>query len=153
MFTPARMKARCAGPSYGRARAEGGRAAVKLNPGERSILAQFAARPDAEQAVQALKQAGFEDSQLDRVGKFGYDPRVDRKRPGITTNETSLANAVLDPALLDDDSRVLMAAFPESSGMSGPNTIDHMPYLVTIVTSDERVQDAVDLILEHGGRV
>ncbi|HEY3368286.1 MAG TPA: hypothetical protein VGK74_24805 [Symbiobacteriaceae bacterium] len=126
---------------------------MKLEPGERSILASFAAGPNAEAAVAALKGSGFPIAQMDRIGRFGYSPRVDRKRPAITANETSQANATLDPAQLDDDSRILMAAFPENSGMSGEMTMDQMPFLVTVVTRAELVDQAVAIITEHGGRV
>ena len=126
---------------------------MKSEPGERSILASFQSGPAAEQVTEALKQAGFGEVQMDRIGKFGVDPDTDKQRPGIAGNETSMAAAVLDPAALDDDSRVLMAAFPEASGLSGSFTMDHYPFLVTVVTSEEQAQEAEAIIKQHGGRV
>lgn len=127
---------------------------MKLKPGERSILASFEHGPDAEAALKALKQEGFEEAQMDRIGKFGVDPDNDMQRPGIAGNETSMAAATLDPAALDDDSRVLLAATPEASGLSGGSTMfEHRPFLVTVVTTEQQVDDAVRIINEHGGRV
>jgi hypothetical protein len=125
---------------------------MKLEPGERSILASFSAGPQAETALAALKQAGFEDVQLDRVGRFGYAPDVDGEQPIIAGKESSQAHAVLAPALLDDDTAILMAATPEASGLAGDIADGELPFLVTIVTTDGRLKAAMDLVHKHGGR-
>lgn len=125
---------------------------MKLKPGEQSILASFSSGPDAESCLTALKQAGYPEAQMDRVGNSGYKPDVYELRPAIAGKESSLANVTLDPAQLDDNSRILLAATPDASGMSGGSS-DIKPFLVTVLTSKDRVQDAVDIIQQHGGRV
>lgn len=126
---------------------------MKLEPGERSILASFAHGPQAEKAVSALKAAGFTEVQFDRLGKFGFRPDLDEQRPAISGDESSLVKAVLNPGQLDDQSRILLGATTEASGMSAPDTADNMPFLVTVVTDEANVDRGVRIIQEHGGRV
>jgi hypothetical protein len=126
---------------------------MKLEPGERSILASFASGPDAEAALSELKEAGYRTVQMDRIGKFGFRPDVAEQRPILSGKESSLVQAVLQPAQLDDDSAILLGASTEASGMSAPNTADRAPFLVTVVTNEARVQAAVDILHNHGARV
>jgi hypothetical protein len=126
---------------------------MKLEPGEHTLMATFAHGQNAEEALAALKQAGYSDMEMDRVSPYGFRPDVEEKRPAIHGDETSLVNAVLGPALMDDETRVLMGATPEASGMSGPYTADGQNFLITLVTSNDRVQDAVSILQQHGGRV
>lgn len=127
---------------------------LKLNRGERSILANFEDGPAAEQAVAALKQAGYTDVGLDRVDGFpgGRNPDDDT-RPGI--GEASEVTAILagNSTMLDDDARVLMNAMPEASGMAGTPTQIVPPFLVTVVTDEQGLDRAVGIIKRHGGRV
>lgn len=126
---------------------------MKLEPGERSILASFAFQGNAEEASQALHAAGYNTVQLDRVGRFGVRPEADERRPAIAGSESSNARAVLNPGRMDNNTAILLGASTEVSGMSAPDTADNMPYLVTVVTSEEKVDRAVAIIQEHGGRV
>lgn len=126
---------------------------MKLNPGERSILASFSAGPKAETALRELKAAGFGTTQLDRVGRYGFRPDTDQQRPAIAGKEESLTAAVLSPAQLDEESAVLLAATPEASGLADPVTEDRGPFLLTVVTDEAGVSEAVEIIQRHGGIV
>lgn len=126
---------------------------MKLEPGEHTLMATFESGPQAEEALEALKVAGYSEVQMDRIGKFGRKPDVNEERPAIAGKETSLANATLSPDAIDGNTRILLAATPEASGMSAPGGPDVPPFLVTIVTSNDRVQQAVDIIHKHHGRV
>ena len=127
---------------------------MKLDPGEHTLLASFAHGPEAEQAVRALKEAGYTDVKLDRIDQAGYQPDIFEERPPTEGGgETSLARAVLKPGQMDGSTRVLLAATPDASGMSGASSDVDMPFLVTIVTRNERVDQAVKLVEKLGGRV
>lgn len=126
---------------------------MKLEPDERSILAFFALEPQATKALQSLKESGFTEVQLDRVGRFGFRPDADERRPAISGKETSLVNAVLNPGRLDDESRVLLGATTEASGMSAPDNGDDYPFLVSVLTSQQRADAAVSLLKKLGARV
>jgi len=126
---------------------------VKLNPGERSILAGFFQRTDAEAAQAALKQAGFAIAQIDRVSEHGTETGADTRRPAIGGGATSLAGSVLyaKDGLLDEDARVIMAAMPDVSGMAG-EVRQEAPYLLTVVTHGDRVEEARSIIQHHRGK-
>lgn len=126
---------------------------MKLEPGEHTLMATFESSNQAEEALKALKAAGFTEAQMDRIGTFGYKKDGGEDRPFPGPNETSVANAVLKPDRLDGNTRVLMAATPEASGMSASGGPDVPPFLVTIVCHNERVDQAVEIIHKHHGRV
>jgi hypothetical protein len=126
---------------------------MKLNPGERSILAGFFQRTDAEAALEALGQAGFTESQLDRVSEAGFEPGADTRRPAMGGGGSSQAGSILygHEGMLSDDLRVLLAAMPAVSGMAG-EVRQEAPFLVTIVTSEDRVEEALQIIRNHRGK-
>lgn len=128
---------------------------MKLEPGERSILASFKAWEEGHEATVALKRAGFETVQIDRVSHYGVDPEADRHRP-VLGDASSLAGSVLwghEKNMSSDSVRILLAATPEASGMSGDGVMDGYNVLVTVVTTEERLDEAVDLLKRHGARV
>jgi hypothetical protein len=131
----------------------GGQTDVKLNPGERSILASFASETKARDCVDALKQAGYDTVQFDHVGRFGVRHETDEERPAISGKESSNVRTVLNPAQMDNNTAILLGASSEVSGMAGGDTAGNMPYLVTVVTSEVQTDRAVALIQKHGGRV
>lgn len=127
---------------------------MKLEPGERSILASFHDGPNAERAADELKQAGFETVQMDRVGGFGDAPGPDRQWVGLGSAGSQVRNILMDPEGLGNESaRVLLGAMPESSGMAGAPVNLVPPFLVTVVTRAERVDEAVEILKRHGARV
>ncbi|HYF79562.1 MAG TPA: hypothetical protein VD973_20845 [Symbiobacteriaceae bacterium] len=126
---------------------------MKLERDEHSLFASFQSGPQAEAALGALKAAGYTEIQMDRIGQWGYKPDVLEQRPAYRGDESSLVQAVLGPEPLDDESRVLLGATTDASGMSAPDKTDDMPFLVTLVTSNSQVARAVQIIEEHGGRV
>jgi hypothetical protein len=128
---------------------------MKLEPGERSIFGSFGSGPNAEACRDELIKAGFKEVQLDRIGKFGFRPEDYEDQPAIAGDESSAVKAVLNPpaGATRADTRVLLGAFPESSGMSAPDTGDRAPFLIVVVTNDSRVDEAVEIMEKHGGRV
>lgn len=127
---------------------------MKLESGERSILANFHDGPDAERAANELKQAGYETVQMDRVGAFGDAPGPDRNWLGLGSASSQVRNLLTDSGRAGDDSvRVLLGAMPESSGMAGAPVDLVPPFLVTVVTRDDRVDEAVEILKRNGARV
>jgi len=127
---------------------------MKLEPGERSILASFQNGPAAEAAEEALRQAGFTEVQFDQVGAFGFDPEPNEGRVALGS-EGSQVTATLfgHERMLGDDVRVLLGATPEASGMAGPLSGNFPSFLVTVVTTENRLNEAVEVVHRHGGRV
>lgn len=129
---------------------------MKLEPGERSILAYFKAWEPGHEAVVELQRNGFGEVQIDLVDRFGFDPGADRRRPALSGEGTSLAASVLyghEGTLGGDDSEVLLAATPQASGMSDPGTNEGFNVLVTVLTSERRVDEAVEILKRFGAQV
>lgn len=126
---------------------------MKLNPGERSILAGFFQRTDAEAALDQLKQAGFTEAQLDRISEHGFEGGADSRRPALGGGATSLSATVLHghEGAWTDDAAQLLAAMPAVSGMSG-EVRQEAPFLLTIVTSEERVEEALGIVRRNRGK-
>ncbi|BDG59984.1 hypothetical protein [Caldinitratiruptor microaerophilus] len=126
---------------------------MRLDPGERSILATFGQYPRAVAAREALLGAGFRTVQVDRIGAGGYDPEPDRAR--LRTGETPTQGVVWQDEtgkLPGDDVRPLVAAMPEVSGMAGPLVAGGHGVLLTAVVPEERLEEALDIIRRLGGR-
>lgn len=124
---------------------------MKLNPGERSILAGFFQRTDAQAAMAELKQAGFAECQLDRISETGFETGADTRRIG--TGGSSQTGPILygHEGTLNDDIRPLLAAMPAVSGMAGE--VDQTaPFLITIVTNDQRVEEALTIVRRNRGK-
>ncbi|HWI60548.1 MAG TPA: hypothetical protein VNT75_01780 [Symbiobacteriaceae bacterium] len=126
---------------------------MKLEPDERSILASFDHGPAAEAALGALKAAGYSEAQMDRIAESGFKPGSRIEKPGIAGNEPSLTDTVLKPDGLDSNSRILLGASTEVSGLSAPESAGMSPFLITIVTNEAGIKKAVQILKEHGGRV
>ncbi len=127
--------------------------ALKLNPGERSILATFQQFPRAEAARSALNRAGFATAKVDRIGEAGYNPNPGYFSP-YHGQATSLAGITYfdSPAELgDQEKRPLLAAKPEASGMAGDLTARGQGVLLTAVVPEDRLQTALEIIRQLGG--
>ncbi|MFZ5816836.1 MAG: hypothetical protein ACOY93_16340 [Bacillota bacterium] len=126
---------------------------MKLNPGERSILGAFFQRTDAEAALEELRQAGFTEVQLDRISEHGFEGGADSRRPAIGGGASSLSATVLHghEGAWRDDVAQLLAAMPAVSGMAG-EVEQTAPFLLTIVTGEERVEEALQIVRRHRGK-
>lgn len=129
---------------------------MQLSPGERSILSYFPTRGKAQQAVEALKEAGVSEVRLDRISRYGEtnDARINNpvNRAETLTGITLFSEKRGE---LDDATRVLLGADPsvsgygcEDYGVAGGRT-----FLVTAVTNEDLLDRAVQIVKEHGGQV
>lgn len=127
---------------------------MKLDPGEHTLMGAFHHYPRAEAAEKALRQAGYDAVQLDRIAKEGFDPGRNEERPGWGGEPSQVTATIYGhERMLGRDTRVLLGAMPENSGMAGPMTADMPSFLLTVVCKNERVDEAVRIMEEHGGRV
>ncbi|MGB9802252.1 hypothetical protein [Desulfofundulus sp.] len=131
---------------------------MQLNSGERSILAYFPSSTKARRAIEELKAAGYETISLDRVSRFGVEDNAEVNYAIAGRAETitglTLFSAGTD-SLSNSESRVLKAADPSVSGMAAHDygTAGGRAFLVTVVTSEDRVRGAVDILEKHGAQV
>jgi len=123
---------------------------MKLNPGERSILGMFNHWNDAKAALDELQQAGIREAAIDRIGELSPEPGVDLRNPG--RGAASLVDQIMNgPGVgIDGDEAILLGADPAVHGLSG-DLRQETRFLLTVVTSDERVQEARQIIQRHRG--
>lgn len=126
---------------------------MRLEPGESSILATFHSFPQAEECKRALQAAGFETVQIDRIGEHGYNPEAAWHSPyhGLTTTIAGVTYEDTPAQFSGADTRPLLAAMPEASGMSGPLTAQGHGVLLTAVVPEARREEAYRIIRRHGG--
>jgi hypothetical protein len=126
---------------------------MKLDPGERSILASFTNEAAAAEAVKVLRSEGYVEVRLDHLNR-NQEPGgqvSDRIGLGGRASQSQAVNG--EQTLADEDVRVLEAATPAVSGMAG-EPIEPIPsILVTVVAHDRHINGAVEIIQQHGGRV
>lgn len=118
---------------------------MQLNPGQRSILAYFADENSAQMAAARLKALGFSDIQIDTVSRFPYG-KASRGFKG------SLSSLVIGQDY-DRSLGVLLASDPSVSGMSSSDMAGSYPYLVTLVTENEKADSALNILREYGAYV
>lgn len=129
-----------------------------VKKGERAIFAYFSSSTKAENAVEALSQAGFPDASVKRASRFGvmHDASYDNALTGQAETLTGLS---LFSANTDRDAnqseRILMAADPSVSGMSarGYGVTGDKPFSVIAFAPEARVEEAVRILEAHGASV
>ncbi|AKX93679.1 hypothetical protein [Neomoorella thermoacetica] len=131
---------------------------MRLERDERSLLAYFPSSTRAQEAINALQEAGIREVQFDRVGRFGTRYNDQYNNPlanqASTITGLSLYSADINP-LVKTDTRALLAADPSVSGVGLKNygVAGNEGFLVTVVTSPERVDEVREIIEAHGGRL
>nr|WP_066639140.1 hypothetical protein [Desulfolucanica intricata] len=130
---------------------------MQLAPGERSILAFFPSSTKAEACSKALQEAGLNEVRVDRISRYGVEADSVFNNPiaGRAKTMTGLTLFSADTSTINDsDSRVLMGADPSvySMGRDDEMAGGHA-FLLTAVTGQEKVEEAVNLIKQHGGEV
>jgi len=120
---------------------------VQLQPGEKLIVAYFPSDTQANEAVELLKQKGYTDAQVDQITRFPKSGMYNR------TN-LSLSSKVLDTTTYDRSLGPLMAADPSVSGMgTGHELPGGTAFLVSLVTDESKVQEAVQILKGYGATV
>ena len=125
---------------------------MQLKPGERSILSYFPTTNKAQQAGDELLKAGFSEIQIDRISRYGFNSDASFDNP--INNAKTISGLTHFSA--DGESRnTLLAADPTASGYGDRNygIAGGQAFLLTLVTVDDRVNEAVGIIKKYGGTV
>lgn len=126
---------------------------MQLSQDEQSILAYFPSSDKAKEAAEALKSMGIEEVQIDRISRYGVsnDREINNPISGQADTLTGLTLFSADTdQFADNDARILMGADPSVSGMAANNygIGGGKSFLLTVVTSTDRVDEAVQLLTE-----
>lgn len=122
----------------------------------RNVLAYFTRREQAERARSVLRQEGFDTVQVDRIGRYGGESSQALHNP-LTGNIESLADLSAGADTDGSDAGVLIAADTSASGLAHGHDFDpdieERAWLVTVVTGEDRINRAVQILEDTGGTV
>lgn len=124
---------------------------------QRNIFGYFQTMDQAQKAAEELKAHGFETISIDRfspmLGGNPYDG--DEEIASIFQNQSnSLTTTTLGAPPMDDDARILAATHPDASGLAGSTGFSHPEDIcVTVITNNDRYEEAFDLLEQYGARV
>lgn len=120
---------------------------MQLQPGEKSILAYFANRDSAEHAMEELKQMGITDVRMDQTSGFN-------RHTNYATSATSLSVLTMGEAgRLLPAYGALLAADPAVSGMTDRSDPGSHNFLVTVITNDTNLEQALQSLRNYGAQV
>lgn len=129
---------------------------MQLPEGERALLAYFPSSTRAQDAASELKDQGFvpdsESIQIDRVSRFGASSDANYNSP---INNANTLSGVTIFSSQGNDVSPLLAADPSASGMSdgGNGMAGGHAFLLTLVTNEKNVKEAVNIIKQYGGDI
>ncbi|MFZ5596446.1 MAG: hypothetical protein ACOY31_05485 [Bacillota bacterium] len=130
---------------------------MQLSPGERSVLAYFPSSNDAQKAASALNRAGFSQTRVDRVSR--YDVSINNRINNPVNNAVTQTGPTIysdsTAGNLSDTGRILISADPSVSGYGDVNygVAGGKSFLLTVVTSDEKISQAEEIIGRYGGKI
>ncbi|QSO50894.1 hypothetical protein JZ785_18685 [Alicyclobacillus curvatus] len=118
---------------------------------DRTVLSSFFSREEATQAKQKIVRFGVETAKVEE--RHRYAPQVPLPDAFlITGNISSLATVTLNETPSSDDAKVLLAADPSASGLSGsPDDSAGRNYILTVICEDEKVDKVVQVIRDCNG--
>jgi hypothetical protein len=126
--------------------------------GQRNIFGYFQTMEQAQKVAEELKAHGFKIVSVDRfspvLGGNPYDG--DEEITGLFQNPSnSLTTTTLGSPTMDDDQRILAATHPDASGLSAGGTGFSHPedVCVTVITDNDRYEEAYRLLEQYGARV
>lgn len=105
--------------------------------------------------MEELKAAGYTAVSLDRVSRFGVEEDAEIDYPVAGMGQTVSGLTLYSTGAAGGDFRVLRAADPSASGYGavGYGTAGGHAFLVTVVTGEEGVERAVEILKKHGATV
>lgn len=130
---------------------------MQLSPGERSILAYFPSSQSAQRAEKALSAAGFGETGVDRVSRYGVstDPHINNPINNAVTQTGPTLYSDSTGEELTDSQRILLAADPSVSGYGDNDygVAGGKAFLLTLVTTEDRIEEAEKIVSKHGGSI
>lgn len=118
---------------------------MQLLPGEKAILAYFANSGDAQTACNELQQLGIHHARADAI-------QGDSRQPRSTTSLASMTGEARNPNLYHAYGP-LLAASPDSSGLSSDGEQDYYTYMISLICPPEKHTQVVEIIRQHNGLV
>lgn len=124
-------------------------------PGEKTIMAYFSSSGAAQKAAQEIKNAGYKETQVDRISRYGATSNGEYDNP--INNAATISGPTLfssgSPPDATDSERVLMAADSSANGYgdTGYGVSGNKAFLLTVVTSEDKASRVRQIVEDNGG--
>lgn len=130
---------------------------MQLEPGERSVLSYFPTSSAAQRAARQLQEAGIKTTQVDRVSRYGAKTDENYNNPinhAVTVTGPTLFSDSTGGDMTDSE-RILRGADPSVSGYGSPDygAAGGKAFLLTVVTTEDKLDQAVGIIEKNEGYV
>ncbi len=129
---------------------------MELQQGEHSILSFFPSSDKAQEAAQALKEAGLVPEpgaiQVDRITR--YSPASEEEYNSPINKAVTLSGVTLYSASQGEEgTSPLLAATDSASGIGNPHAgvPGRHGFMLTLVTAKENIEAALEIIRAHYG--
>lgn len=119
---------------------------MQLQPGERSILAYFSSSEAASSAAAQLKALGYNDIQFNRISNYS------RTGSGSVPYSISALTSAGDNPEHYRSYGPLLASSPMVSGLASDDAANYT-HMVTVVSDNSQINQALAVLREYGGRV
>lgn len=132
---------------------------MQLNKNEHSILGFFPSSTMAQRAVESLQKANLVADagsvQIDQVSRFGVVNDSEYNNPVNNAETLSGPTIFSNSNGIDDGANPLLAANDTEMGrgINNDNLAGGKAFMVTLVTANENIEQAVALMKAAGGRV
>ncbi|HBQ26282.1 MAG TPA: hypothetical protein DD791_07805 [Syntrophomonas sp.] len=129
---------------------------MELEQGEHSILSFFPSSDKAQEAAQAIEEAGLVPEpgaiQVDRITRYSSADEDEYNNP--ISNAATLSGITLYSASEGEEgTNPLLAAMDSASGIGNPNAgvPGRHGFMLTLVTAKENVEAALEIIRAYDG--
>ena len=117
---------------------------------EKTVIAYFKTREDADSVATKLKSMRVQDVSVSEFGRYTGEAMVGPGFPaGGGTN--SLAALTLNTSVSSNDAGILLAAHPGASGQSSGETVSGHNYVLSAVVEEDIHHQALSVVEESGG--
>ncbi len=130
---------------------------MKLEPGERSLLAYFPSSESARKAAEELKSMGYDTVQVDRISRYGAEADDEVNYPPAGRAESGSGLTLFSAGAGDPGAgeRMLHAADPSVGGYGDTDygLAGGRAFLVTVVTDGGNYGQVAGILEKHGGKI
>ncbi|MDQ0190926.1 hypothetical protein JI721_06140 [Alicyclobacillus cycloheptanicus] len=118
---------------------------------ERTVLASFYSRPEAQKAADQVKSLGIDTAEVAEL--HGYSDDAPPQNAYLISGKiSSLSSVTLGANPSSRDVGILLSADPAAYSMAGnPDRALSRNYLLTVVCPDEQVDTVVNIIKDCNG--
>ncbi len=119
---------------------------MQLAPGERAILSYYSSSEQAEQAVQELKEVGFNSVQVDKIPNF-------RLFSDDSLKFHALGAMQLDQATETSNGEITLTTRSEAVNWNLPGPLENHTLMITLIVNQHNANQALSIVRKYASIV